>query len=144
MSCCLSCASTGGFCTSGLGAFLPGHAIPYHLNTSEIQTFLAQHASDAALSSYLWLKQPPWGIILHEAYGSLLVWFDASGVLHVVDVTNMEVVRQVEQAPFESPDSGFFENIQHSFNDLFQAVQGVSVVVGLAALGYVLWATAKR
>ena len=143
----MSCVPGSGCCKScgGLGEYpIPSgsHAIPYHLTDPEIQEFLTVHAGELALSNYLFTKQPEWGIIVGEAYG-LLVWFDGSGVLQVVDVTNMEIAGQVKLAPFESPDSGFFDNIQHSFDDLFKAVQGIGIVVGLIALGYVLYKTVR-
>lgn len=144
----MSCAPNSGCCAScgptlGQYPLTQGHAIPYHLNDSEIQTFLNSHFGDSVLLEYLSTKQPQWGIIVQEAYGELLVWYDAAGVLHVVDVTNMSIAQQVKQAPFESPDSGFFENIQHSFDDLFSAVQGVGVVLAIIALGYLVWTTAR-
>jgi len=143
----MSCAPNSGCCAKcGLGEYpIPSgsHAIPYHLTQPEIQTFLTAHAGESALSNYLWTKQPQWGIIVPEAYGELLVWFDASGVLQVVDVTNMTIANQVKLAPFESPGSGFFENIQQSFNDLFSAVQGVGVLVGIVALGYLVYKIAR-
>jgi hypothetical protein len=144
----MSCSPGSNCCTScsGLGQYpIPSgsHAIPYHLTEPEIQAFLQAHAGESALSAYLFTKQPQWGIIVNENYGELLVWFDASGVLQVVDVTNMNIASQVKLAPYESPDSGFFENIQQSFNDLFSAVQGVGVLIGVVALGYLVYRIAR-
>lgn len=138
------CGGSCGPC-SGLGQYppLPGHAIPYHLNTAEIQQFLSTHHEDAALQVYLESGLPAWGIIVQDAYGQLLVWFDASHILHVVDVTNLSIAHQVQQQMYESPDSSLLENLQRSFADLFSGVQTVGALLGVVALAILIYKVAR-
>lgn len=107
---------------------LPGYSIPHHFSAEEIQQFLATHKDNAELQRYLESGQPAYGIIVKEAYGDILVWFDASARLQVVDVTNMSIAKQVQQAPFESPDSDFFTNLQQSFQNLFAGAEKVAYI----------------
>lgn len=141
--------SCGGSCKcapcSGLSAYpvTAGQSVPYHLTASEIQAFLSAHLDDGNLSRYIDTHLPEWGIIVNENQNQFLVWYDARNVLHVVNVTNMEIAAQVQQAPYESPGSSFFENIQQSFNNLFVTTQGLAVVVGVVALAYLVYKAAR-
>lgn len=125
------------------GLPLPGHAIPYSFTQTEINDFLNTYSTDPVVSQYLWTKAPPYGVIWNNTagYGQLLLWFDAAGVFHIVDVTNMSIATQVQQAPYESPDSSIIQNVIDQINNLIQslpspqqaisAVEIIAVVVGL-------------
>ena len=143
-ACCLACSKTGGSC-GGLGDYpaLPGHAIPYALTPQEISDLFVQHGGDAVLDQYLQTRVPAWGIVIHEAYGEFLVWFDASGRLTVTDVTNMSISREVQKAAYVSPEPGILERIQEALSGTQTALAGAGVLAGVVALAYVLYRTAK-
>lgn len=116
---------------------LPGHSIPYALTPAEIQAFLALHRAEPLLSEYLYRKQPPYGIIVNEDYGQLLVWSDASGVLHVIDVTNMSIAQQVQKAPYESPDASAIGNMVQIIEELISGGGSALQFLPLLAVGFI-------
>jgi hypothetical protein len=126
--------------TTSNGLPLPGYSIPYAFTQSDIDNFLATYSADPVVSQYLWTKTPPYGVIWNNpsGYGELLLWFDASGVFHVIDVTNMSIATQVQKAPYESPDSSVVGNIIQQIQSLIQnlpsAQQALSAVEILAAV----------
>lgn len=67
----------------------------------EIDTavFLASHPS------LLWTSIPDYGIIVHEGDKDWLVWEGPNFPypLHVVDVTGLPIVNEVQKPPYESP-----------------------------------------
>ena len=116
---------------------LPGHSIPYAFTSAEIAQFLEDHTDDGQIVSYLQSHYPAWGITVQEPYGTLLVWSDASGVLHVIDITNMGLAEQINQAPYQSPDSGYIAALMAQIQDTVKA----AVPIGQAALiAAALWA----
>lgn len=109
------------FPNRGLGDYAStSHAIPYALSAPEIQQFLKRHAGEPELSKYLWSKDPEWGILVNESYGQYSAWFDASGVFHVTDVTNMNIAKQIQNAPYVSPDSSLISDLMDQMNDLIR------------------------
>ena len=105
------------------GIPIPGHPIPYSYTQSEINDFMAVYSKDPVVSGYLWNKTPPYGVIFTPpTYGQLLLWFDASGVFHIVDVTNMSIVEQVQKPPYESPDPGFIQGVIDQVTALVQSL----------------------
>jgi hypothetical protein len=93
---------------SGAGEFreLPGRPIPYHLTAAEASAFIDRYSGYPGLAVYLSERVPVYGMIVHPdppAIGDFLVWIDAAGVLHVVDVTMMPIARAVEQPEYVSP-----------------------------------------
>jgi hypothetical protein len=128
------------------GLPLPGYAIPYAFSSSEIQDFFATYSTDPVVSNYLFTKQPPYGVIFSppQGYGQLLLWFDESGVFHVIDVTNMSIARQVQKAPYESPDASVINNIIEEIKALLaklpspqQAFNVAEIALAVAALYFV-------
>jgi hypothetical protein len=125
------------------GLPLPGHSIPYAFTQSDISNFLSTYSHDPIVSQYMWSKSPPYGVIWNNpaGYGQLLLWFDASGVFHIVDVTNLSIAKQVQKAPYESPDSSLIDNIIQQIQALIaalpspqQALTGLEVVAVLVGL----------
>jgi hypothetical protein len=125
------------------GLPIPGHAIPYAFTSAEVNAFLNTYSKDPVVSQYIWSKSPPYGVIWNNpaGYGQLLLWFDASGVFHVIDVTNLGIVRQVQQAPYESPDASLIDNLLQQIQSLLkglpspqQALTGIEIVAGLIAV----------
>ena len=122
-----------------------GHSIPYQLTYDEMIDFLSRNVTNAALQSYLASCDPPWGLVIQEAYGEMLVWHDQSHScsdmdgLHVVDITNMGISQQINQAPFESPDSSFVQNLINQIKAAVAAATptinlGLVAVIAVAAL----------
>lgn len=125
------------------GLPLPGHSIPYSFTSSDIQNFLAIYSHDPIVSQYIWSKSPPYGVIWNNpaGYGQLLLWFDASGTFHVVDVTNMSIAQQVQQPPYASPDASWIDNMIQQIQSLVnqlpspkQALTGIEILVGVFTL----------
>jgi hypothetical protein len=121
----------------------PGHAIPYAYSPAEVQTFLSQYSTDPVISNYLFTKQPPYGVIFNESYGQILVWFDASGILHVIDVTNLSIAQQVQLPEYSSPDSSLIDSTVQSVENFVNSLQSglssgllIAVVVGAGVLLY--------
>jgi hypothetical protein len=81
---------------------------------------------------------PPQGVILRENYGTILVWFDSQDRLHVVDVTNMDIVQQIEKAPYVSPDESFFQNLENDvagkLKDLPSKLPSITTVLVIVAV----------
>ena len=125
---------------SATGIPLPGHAIPYAYTASEIQDFLNMFSKDPTVSNYLWTKQPSYGVIFQPpgGYGQLLLWFDASGILHIIDVTNMGIAQQVQQAPYESPDSSLIQNIYDQIQKLIAALPSATQVLTTAEIAMIV------
>ncbi len=129
---------------------LPGHSIPYALTAAEKEQFLTENAGNATLQAYLMTADPPYGIVLNLGYGQILVWYDqgyTQGVdplqhLHVIDVTNMSIAREVQKAPFESPDSSFVQNLIDALGNLARQTAGGLADVAVIALlvgAFFLW-----
>ena len=116
------------------------HAIPYALTADERNAFF-ERTNNAVLDAYLATGEPPYGIIVQDTYGTLLVWLDESHALgdadgvHVIDVTNMPIVAAVQQAPFESPDSSFIQNLMTDIKAVVQAtIPTIDLGLGLAII----------
>lgn len=132
------------------GLPLPGRPIPYAFTAAEIQDFLNTYSTDPVVGNYLFSKQPAYGVIFAppNAYGQLLLWFDAAGVFHVIDVTNLSIVSAVEQPAYQSPDSSVIDNIVQqvetfvaglpSASQALSAVELLAVVAGLYFLYKIL------
>lgn len=115
---------------------IPGYTIPHHFSESEILAFIERHESNPLLQDYILTKEPEYGILVREDYGEILVWYDASDKLHVVDITNMAIANEIEKAPYVSPDDKpFWEDLQKLFDDLFSTFKNIAitaaVVIGL-------------
>jgi hypothetical protein len=99
-----------GDATTGLPA--PGYAVPYAFSQQEISDFLNVFQSDPVVTGYVIAKTPAYGVIFTAPPGNqLLLWFDASNVFHVIDVTGQPIVAAVNQPEFISPDSSLWQNI---------------------------------
>lgn len=126
---------------------LPGHTIPYALNEQEKQDFLARNRTNPTLQHYLAFGDPPYGIIVTENYGQLLVWYDQGNLnLHVIDVTNMAISKAIQQAPFTSPDEGLIHNIIEEIKKLIAALpKGIEIgTSSLILLVGVVWLASRR
>ena len=129
--------------TGPYGLPLPGYAIPYALNDAEKQDFLNAYSTDPVVSNYLWTKKPPYGVIFRPpSYGQILLWFDASGVLHIIDVTNLSIVGQVEIPDTSDPGvidvameyvQNFVDQVQNVVGGLPSAAQALSAIEIVAA-----------
>ena len=140
------CGCNGvGPCSSGLGQYpvTEGHSVPYTLSSSEVSLFIDTHKTDQTLQTYLWTSQPPQGVIIDEAYGEYLVWRDAAGRLWVVDVTNMAIAGQVQKPAYESQDLSLIDSIQTTIAEGMHSLAGAGVLVGVAALAYVVWSASR-
>lgn len=121
-----------------LGDTYVSHSIPYTLTALEISDFLTRHPelSNLPLSilpgTLALTGIPPYGIVVNEAYGQYLVWYDATGSLRVIDVTNMAIAGQVNQAPFVSPDSGVIQN-------MIDQIQAIANAAGAAVTSPMVW-----
>jgi hypothetical protein len=133
------------------GLPLPGYSIPYAFTPSDIQKFLQTYSHDSTVSQYMWSKSPPYGVIWNNpaGYGQLLLWFDASGVFHIIDVTNLSIAKQVQNAPYQSPDASLIDNITQQIQSLIsqlpspaQALTGIEIIAGAIIL-YLVWQIAK-
>jgi hypothetical protein len=130
--------------TTPQGIPLPGHPIPYAYTPADIQNFIANYSTDPIVSGYLFTKQPPYGVIfnLPSGYGQVLLWFDASGTFHVIDVTNMSIASQVSKAPYESPDASVIDNMISQIENLIPTPQQALSAITLIALAigvFVVW-----
>lgn len=118
-----------------------GFSIPYHLTPDEALDFIERNGSNPQLQAYMATCDPPYGIVIQEAYGQMLVWFDPSHAcgdlagLHVVDVTNMSIAQQVQNAPFESQDTSFIQNV---INKVKEFIAGLPKVPPLPDLNLVV------
>ena len=117
---------------------LPGHSysIPYHFTEEETEQFLEDHWNDAKLINYLEDRMdPPYGIIVRDGYGDILVWIDpAGGELHVVDITNMNLAKEIQKAPFESPDSSYIDNLIEQVKATAAAGANAALLLGVVAV----------
>jgi hypothetical protein len=125
------------------GLPLPGHSIPYAFTQVDISNFLSTYSHDPVVSQYMWAKSPPYGVIWNNpaGYGQLLLWFDASGVFHIIDVTNLSIAKQVQNAPYQSPDASLIDNITQQIQSLIgglpsaqQALTGIEMALGVGIL----------
>jgi len=60
----------------------------------------------ATLSDYVRLRYPSYGVIVRppgNGFREILVWYDASSVLHVIDVTREPISADVQKAPLSAP-----------------------------------------
>jgi hypothetical protein len=134
------------------GLPLPGHSIPYAFTKTDIDSFLNTYSHDPVVSQYIWSKSPPYGVIWNNpsGYGQVLLWFDPSGVLHIIDVTNLSIAQQVQKAPFESPDASLIDNITQQIQSLVsglpsaqQALTGIEVAIGFGIL-YLIYQIVRK
>jgi len=112
--------------------YSPGNSqsIPYELGSAERDAFFARQTANEGLNTYLFTLQPPWGMAIREAYGTILVWYDASRRLRVIDITNMGLEEDIAKAPYEEPGSSLVDNLLTRIKEV--ASQGVRL--GLGAL----------
>src|SRR4051812_35978872 len=105
-----------------MSGILPGYSIPYALTFDEILQFLNDNANNQTLQNYLDTCDPPYGVVVHyqgyaPGYGDMVVWQDQSHEcgdktgLHVIDCTGMNIVSQIQLAPYQSPDPGIIQNM---------------------------------
>jgi hypothetical protein len=101
----------------------------------------------ATLADYVEKKYPPYGVIVRPVGSTnrVLVWYDAGGKLHVVDVTGHTIANEVAKAPYESPDSGYLESLMNRINEIAkglpspgEALGDLTLIVGGVALIMVL------
>src|SRR6267142_3670043 len=108
--------------TNGQQSVMSNYSIPHHFSETEISDWLHVRAGDPAVYNYLQSHEPSYGILVNEEYGQLLLWYDASGRFHIVDVTNLSIAKEVAKAPYESPGSSFWENLGEEFKGLFGGI----------------------
>lgn len=126
-----------------MSTVLPGHSIPYAYTPAEVQAFVTQYGTDPVVGNYLTYKLPPYGVIFNQAYGQLLVWYDASDVLHVIDVTNLSIAQQVQLPDYQSLDSNVVDNITKSVQDFVQGLKSAGNVALAIGAAIVLWKVLK-
>jgi hypothetical protein len=136
----------------GLEGTLPQHAytIPYEFTDQESRDWLLSQMDNIPLQGYLRSpEQLPAGIVITDGYGQILVWYDASSKLHIIDVTNMDVAKHVNDASYQSPDSSIVLNVVHELQNLAsQAASGAMTVIGwlplILAGGLALYVLPRR
>jgi hypothetical protein len=110
------------------------HSIPYSLTTEEIAIFLERHFNDVVVQQYLSTHAPAYGVIAKEGPipSEFLVWFDASNVLHVIDVTFMPIAQSVQQAILiPNPTSVFIEEMLNQTSSFVQNILSPALSLGL-------------
>lgn len=131
---------------------LPGHSIPYQFTREEANAWIKSHDTwtDASgrktvqeyLSETLYGQtDTPYGIIVQDPYGQILVWVDATKQIHVVDVTNLSVAREIAKGPYISADEGLIHNF---LGELQKDVQALGSVLMVAGAAYLAWELLKR
>ncbi len=119
-----------------------GYAIPHELSSSEAQTFFSRQLQNPILQDYMERREPIQGVIIQDGYGDILVWFDASGRLRIIDVTNLQIAREVQKAPFVS-DPNYLQALQEMLSYLPTFPQ-INFTLGLLVVGlFFLWRTSK-
>jgi hypothetical protein len=128
---------------SQLGDYpLGGYSIPHELSNVEAQTFFERQLANPILQDYMDRREPVQGVIVQDGYGEILVWFDASGRLRIIDVTNMSIAREVQKAPFVS-DPQYLEALQEMLSYLPTFPQVNFALAALAVGLFFLWRTSK-
>jgi hypothetical protein len=117
---------------------LPGRPIPYAFSSEEIASFVDENKFNLELQHYLYLKTPPYGIIVKQDYGEILVWYDQTGHLHIIDVTNLSIAREVQKAPYESPDASFIKNLLEELRKIALQAKLPKFELGINAFTLVL------
>lgn len=113
------------------------HSIPYELPPDEAKAFLQKHAANPAWTDYYVSHKPAHGIIIYDNYGEFLVWYDAQNVLHVIDITNMSIVGEIEKAPFQS-DPQYLQLLQERVENVVLSSGKLGIGAGLLAIAAAL------
>lgn len=114
------------------------YSIPHRLSEQETSDFFARQSANPILQDYLLRQQPPSGVIIEDGYGQILVWFDASQRLHVIDVTNMAIAAEVQKGIYTS-DPEYLEAVTSALKQLVTVSLDFSFVAILAIAAYFLW-----
>lgn len=132
---------------------LPGHSIPYKLSDVEQTAFMQQYGTIEPVYSFLMTHEPAYGVVLDTSlngeYGQFLVSYDFNNNLHVVDVTDMPIAQQVQQAPYESPDASITQNIVNNVQNLISQLTsgftsgGIGIVIGAAVVIFFMYKRGK-
>lgn len=123
---------------------LPGYSIPHELSEQEKADFFTRNLLNAILNNYMLTHDPPYGVVINEAYGQILVWYSPSNGLHVVDVTNMAIAHEIQKAPYESPDTSTIGNIIQELNNIVSgAGKGAEIGVSTVMVIFAFWLLAK-
>ena len=97
------------------------------------------------LGDYLEAKYPPWGVIVRpkgEPTTRILVWYDASQSLHVINVTGQSIANEVAKPVYTPEDSSYLDSLMHRINELAKGLPSPAAALGdlstIAVAGAVL------
>jgi hypothetical protein len=128
---------------------------PFEYPASEAQAFVARNSNvrvvgapipNAAswfggvintLGDFIEAKYPPYGVIVTPpgSMDKILVWFDATGRMRVIDVTGDSIATQVPKAPYHTADENFLYNVAKRLEEISRAVEGALPTPGEAFAG---------
>jgi hypothetical protein len=108
MACCSNCendnnavASLNGCASSGLGGVSErGY---YFLDPGEIRDFWDANRYKEPVRSYMSFGEPEYGVIYRDETGEYIVWYDASGVLHIILATGKPIVEDMDNPKIPIP-----------------------------------------
>jgi hypothetical protein len=116
----------------------PRQDIPRQLSNEEATAFLQAYRANAVLKNYLSSRQPAHGVIVRTP-APFLVWFDAAGLLHVIDLSPMsdaaQVAAQIEKPPYQQAEESVLynitQNIQAAANKIPSGEETAGILTGL-------------
>jgi len=92
-----------------------------------------------SLSDYVSQRYPPWGVVVHPNTSDVMVWYDANGKLHVIDVTGHPIADQIPKAAFESPDSSLIDSLLDQLNKMTENLPSArEAMYGALAIGAIV------
>jgi hypothetical protein len=128
---------------------------PFEYPASEAQAFVARNANVRVegapipnanswfggviqtVGDFVSAQYPPYGVIVTPpgSTDKILVWFDATGRMRVIDVTGNPIVNEVPKAPYRTSDESFLYNVAKRLEEISQSVENALPTPGQAFAG---------
>jgi hypothetical protein len=127
---------------------------------ADAQTFVESYADSPikgdpshTLANYINTHIPAWGVIVNPAIGvDVLVWYDASNRLHVVESPGADVAASIAAPPYHTNDESVLYNIADNATKMASGIGGwlaqipnaipspsTIVTIAVVAAGIYLW-----
>lgn len=96
------------------------------------------------VGSYVATHTPAWGVVADAGNRNILVWYDAAGKLHVIDITDEpSQVASISKPAYHTADESFLYNLAQRTADVAAQV-GPTIDAGVSVMLDVLKRTAQK
>lgn len=122
---------------------------PQSFTGADAQTFIENYAAyplkgnpSATLQSYVNTHVPSWGVIVNPFPDvDVLVWYDSSDTLHVVEKIPPEVATQIALPPYHTADESFLYNLAQQTANMGKGLMDWTTIalIGVAIVALIVY-----